>query len=143
MNRFAALVMCLGLALAACGNGSGAPEVSDARIGEPSGPNAAMYFSASSDEPDRLIGASTDVAASVQIHETVMNSDGTMGMSAVEGLDVSSGSPLVLEPGGFHLMLIDVDRLDVGDTVDVTLQWRDAGDMVVEAEVVGASDASG
>ena len=33
-------------------------------------------------------------------------------------------------------MLVDVERLEVGDTVNVTLQWQMAGAMQVEAEVV-------
>ena len=47
-----------------------------------------------------------------------------------------AGGTLVLEPGGVHLMLVDVERLEVGDTVNVTLQWQMAGAMQVEAEVV-------
>ena len=126
----------LSLLIAACGGGGDGPELSDARVGEPTGPNAAMYFTASSQEPDRLVGASTEVASSIQIHESVLNDDGTMGMNRLDALDVGPGSPLVLQPGGLHLMLIDVERLDVGSTIDVELNWEEAGAMTVEVEVV-------
>jgi periplasmic copper chaperone A len=121
--------------LAACGGDNG-PAVSDARIGQPTGPNAAMYFTATGTEADRLVGASTAVASSVQIHESTMNDDGSMGMDAVDGLDLPAGGELVLEPGGYHLMLLDVEPLELGDEVDVTLTWEKTGDMVVKAEVV-------
>jgi copper(I)-binding protein len=40
-------------------------------------------------------------------------------------------------------MLVDVDQLEVGDTVRVTLTWEVAGEMTVEAEVVDPSDTMG
>jgi copper(I)-binding protein len=53
---------------------------------------------------------------------------------------VAAGSSLVFEPGGLHLMLLDVDRLEVGDIVVVTLNWQTAGDMEIEAEVVDPAE---
>lgn len=121
--------------------GSGDVRVSDVRVGQPTGPNAALYFSATAgSEPDRLIGAETNSANAVEIHETTTGDDGTMSMRPVDGLDVDGDAPLVLEPGGFHLMLIDADRLEVGDFVEVTLNWEDAGEMTIEAEVVDPAE---
>lgn len=131
------------ITIASCGSGATGPEISDARVGEPIGPNAAMYFVASSDQPDRLLGARSDAAASVQFHETVVNDDGTMGMNRVRSLDVSPGHPLILQPGGLHLMLVDVDRLKVGSSITVTLHWESAGEKVVLAEVVGPGETGG
>ena len=138
----------LTVALAACGGDvtvDGVPdiEVLDARIGQPTGPNAALYFTAEnrSDGADVLEGATTDVAVSAELHETVTRDDGTMGMQALDApLEVVGGGSLVLEPGGIHLMLVDVDRLEVGDTVVVTLTWQIAGEMEIEAEVVDPAD---
>lgn len=141
ITLFAALGSIL---IAACGGDGGGVTVTDARVGQPTGPNAAVYFTASSGgEADRLIGAATDAAASVELHETAMGDDGTMGMAPVDGLDLPAGGELVLEPGGYHLMMIDADRLEVGDTVEVTLTWESTGDMVLEAEVVEPSDTMG
>jgi hypothetical protein len=85
----------------------------------------------------------TDVAASVEIHESSMGDDGAMSMQPVDRLDLPADDDLVLEPGGYHLMLLDVDRLEVGDTVEVTLSWEQAGDMTIEAEVVAPGDTMG
>jgi hypothetical protein len=46
------------------------------------------------------------------------------------------GGTVALEPGGFHIMLIDLTgELMAGDKVEVTLQFETAPDLVVTAEV--------
>ena len=40
-------------------------------------------------------------------------------------------------------MLIDVERLSVGETVTVTLEFEQAGEIEVEAEVVDLADTMG
>jgi copper(I)-binding protein len=145
MRTTVKLAVVAALALGACGgNGGGPPEISDARVGRPTGPNSALYFTATSGgEADRLLGASTDAADSVELHETTLGDDGTMGMQAMDGVDLPAGGELVLEPGAYHLMLIDVDRMEVGDTIEVTVSWEGAGDMTIEAEVVDPGETMG
>ena len=136
------LLVAVGLLAAACGGSGDAPALSDVRIGRPAGPNGAMYLTAEGyGTVDKLTGATTDVADSVETHESFMGADGTMGMRPLDGFDLPADGALVLEPGGLHLMLINVDRLDVGDKVKVTLHWESAEDMEVEAEVVDPADA--
>ena len=126
--------------LGACSS-VGAFEILDARIGAPKGPNAALYFTANGgDEDDRLLGARSTAASEVQIHQTTNDKDGTVGMRRVEGLDLPAGGTLMLEPGGFHMMLIDVERVGPGDEVDVTLVWENGGEWTIPAEVVDAAD---
>jgi copper(I)-binding protein len=66
-----------------------------------------------------------------------------MGMRAVEGLDLPGDGVLVLEPAGVHLMLVDARRMEVGETVDVTLVWERAGEMIVTAQVVEPGNTMG
>lgn len=140
MTKRLNVVLASTLLLAAC-SGGGGPEISDARLGQPTGPNAAVYFTATGGgDADRLVGATTDVAGSVQIHETTMGDDGTMSMQPVGGLDLPADGALVLEPGGYHLMLLDADRLEIGDTIEVILEWETAGEQTIEAEVVDPGD---
>src|SRR5690606_23479505 len=64
---------------------SGSIEVSEARIGQPTGPNAALYLTATSGgEEDSLIAATSEVAERVELHETAMTAEGTMTMEPVE-----------------------------------------------------------
>lgn len=129
---------------AGCGGETDGLQISDARVGAPTGPNAAMYFTArGADEADSLRSASTDVANKIQIHETVTSDEGTMSMRPIARLELPAGGQLVLEPGGYHLMLVQVDELEVGDTISVTLTWEVAGEVTVEAEVVDPSDTMG
>jgi hypothetical protein len=118
--------------------------VADVRIGQPAGPNAALYLTASAEgRGDRLTGAETDVARVVEIHESTTADDGTVAMRPVDGVEIPEGGSLVLEPGGLHLMLVDVERLEVGDAIEVTLMWETAGEMTVEAQVVDPGDTVG
>lgn len=142
MRRILLLLSVSFLALTAgCQGAEGDLVVSEARVGAPTGPNAALYFTVvNHGESDRLVGASSDVAERVEIHETTMDDDGTMGMAAVAGIDVATDGTVVFEPGGLHVMLLGVDRLTEGETVDVTLHWEVAGDMEIAAEVVSPAE---
>lgn len=146
MKRGYALVVMTAIVIGACGGPGGDLIVADARIGAPTGPNAALYFTVEnqSDSADALEAAGSAVAASVVIHETIAGDDGTMGMRPVDGpLEVLPGERLIFEPGGLHLMLVDVDRLEAGDQVEVTLTWQNAGERSIEAEVVAPQDVGG
>ena len=61
---------------------------------------------------------------------------GMMTMREVERIELPAGETVVLEPGGYHVMLLDLAApLELGDTVEVTLTFEVAGDVVVTAEV--------
>ncbi|MFF5488667.1 copper chaperone PCu(A)C [Streptomyces virginiae] len=73
------------------------------------------------DEADRLVGASTPNAASVDI----VDSD---GKTLPEGVELPVNKLVELEPGKAHLVLRDVRQLiRGGDFMKFTLQFRDAG----------------
>lgn len=136
-----AVVLAAGLLAACAGGAEELPQISDARIGQPTGPNAALYLNAGGyGAPDRLIGASTSVAQEAALHETVIGSEGTASMQPVAEIGLSADGELVLEPGGIHIMLIDVDRLEIGATIEVELMWETAGPQQIEAVVVAPSD---
>lgn len=128
------------LALTACGaaGGSSSITVSQVRIPEPAGPTGAAYLTIANDgdADDRLVAVETDVAASTEIHESRL-SNGVMSMERIDAVEVPAGDQAVLEPGGLHVMLIDVDQdLTAGDTVELTLVFDGAGEHAVDAEVV-------
>jgi copper(I)-binding protein len=86
-------------------------------------------------EGDRLVAASSDAAGVVQVHETTM-ADGTATMAEVEGVDVPAGGSVTFEPGGYHVMLMEIpEALEVGSSIDVTLSFEGAGDVEVTAEI--------
>lgn len=74
-----------------------------------------------------LVGGSSDIAPMVEVHEVVM-SGGEMKMQPKEGgIVIAAGSSVTLEPGGLHVMLMNLSKaiLD-GDEVTVTLDFEGA-----------------
>lgn len=61
---------------------------------------------------------------------------GAMTMREVSFVEVPAGGEVVLEPGGYHLMLIGLAApLVAGDTFDIALELEVAGTRTVTAEV--------
>ena len=61
---------------------------------------------------------------------------GMMKMQPVDSVPVPAGETVELKPGGFHVMLLDVQKeLVPGDTIEVTLRFELAGEVTVTAEV--------
>ena len=70
----------------------------------------------------RLLGASSDVAGVVEIHEMTMQGN-VMQMRPVRSLDLPPGSTVELKPGGHHVMLMDLKRpLAPGEKIKVELR---------------------
>ena len=95
-----------------------------------------------------LVSASVPFDATVEIHETIMGDDGSMQMQEVpEGFAIPAGAGVRLEPGGPHIMLIDIDPADITGTIDVTMVFDDGTEVTVGAPVrplvMDDSDMSG
>jgi len=96
--------------------------------------------------PDKLIGASADVAGKVEVHEMTMD-NGVMKMRPLEGgLAIEPGKTVKLAPGGYHLMMMELKNpLKQGEKLPVTLQFEKAGKVTVTLDVegVGAKGPAG
>ena len=99
--------------------------------------NGAVYATVSNlgKTPDALVAAASDAAEVVEIHETYRD----MGMSMmrpVKGIAVAAGGKVMLKPGGYHIMLINLKRdLKAGETLRLTLKFQNAGAVPVSAIV--------
>ncbi|MCJ8508851.1 copper chaperone PCu(A)C [Rhizobium lemnae] len=89
---------------------------------------------------DRLVSASSDRAASVQIHEMKMDG-GIMEMRELkDGLAVPANSIVELKPGSYHLMFMNVaEPFKEGEMVKAKLVFEKAGSVDVEFAVGPAS----
>jgi len=139
-RSFAALLIVLiaGHAIAACSGGSMTVTEAWARPSMGMDRAGAAYLVIRNDtgKNDALIGASSSASARAELHETSTASDGMTGMAPVSEIPVAAGGSATLEPGGFHIMLIDlVEPLVAGQTIDITLTFRGAGEVTVTAEV--------
>ncbi|MGD9701773.1 MAG: copper chaperone PCu(A)C [Acidimicrobiia bacterium] len=127
----------------------------------------AVYLTLTSADGDRLVAAAvpTTVAAKTEIHETVVAESGDMTdttamaagdtaapamsdttamggteemtMRPIDGLDLPAGTAVVLEPGGYHIMLLDlVAPLELGTEISLTLTFEQAGEQTVSVPVL-------
>jgi copper(I)-binding protein len=84
---------------------------------------------------DRLMGATSPVARTVELHRTEVDAGGRMLMASAESLVCSA--QLALEPGIAHLMLVGIERpLRAGDRFPVVLEFERAGRVAVEVDVL-------
>ncbi len=87
---------------------------------------------------DFLLSAKTDVATTVEIHQTYEDPQtGATLMRKTSGADVPANGALTLEPKGYHIMLLGLTKpLTAGESFNVTLSFREAGDVVVPVTIV-------
>ena len=95
-------------------------------------------------QPDRLVGASTPVAARVELHRMTLD-NGVMRMREVAFIELPPKSDTPLRHGGaYHLMLTDLKRpLKDGERFDLTLQFERAGARTVQVWVQSPRGESG
>lgn len=90
---------------------------------------------------DRLLSLSSPRAGRVEVHAIVHEGD-VAKMQRIDPLHLGAGERLVLEPGGTHIMLIElVSPLVAGERVPLLLRFEVAGEVAVEAVVTAAGDA--
>lgn len=83
-----------------------------------------------------LVGAASPVAGVTEVHEMKMDG-GVMKMRAVARLDLPAGKPVILGPGGYHVMLMNLKQMiKTGDSVPLTLQFEGKDRKVEMIEVV-------
>ena len=99
----------------------------------------AAYFTVRNlgDEADRLTGLSSPVSAMPMLHQTTL-SEGVSRMAHVEAAEIPAGGELTLEPGGMHVMLMELTTpLKEGATFPLTLTFEAGGEITVEVPVFG------
>lgn len=136
-------VAAMALALSACGSQAPQPEASEAAVASPdappgitlsdariqlplvSGRPAAAYFTVSqaNGAPRKVVGVAVEMAGRAEMHET---KGGTM--APVSEVEVGPGKTIKFEPGGYHVMLFDLDpKLRFTKDAELTLTF-DGGD---------------
>ncbi len=149
--RFGAVVAVAGLSLAglsACSSSSSSTDASSAAAGCPvtvadpwvkaadKGMTAAFgTLTNTSSSAANIVSASTPDSASMELHE-VVDDNGSMVMQPVPGgFTVPANGTLALEPGGYHLMLMDVTTpIKAGDEVPFTITCADGASVDFTAQ---------
>lgn len=90
----------------------------------PGGSVSAAYMQIKSAKPLKLVKAESPLTPNVEIHNMSMK-DGVMEMRAVDAVDVPANRAVSLKPGGFHIMLIKVNKsIAKGDSVPLKLTFE-------------------
>ncbi len=109
----------------------------------PSGaPNGVVYMVIrnGTGKADTLISVNSPSAGHSGIH-THIDDGGIMRMRPVDGLTIPARDTAVLEPGGYHIMLMDlVEPLKAGELVAVTLTFKEAGERTLSVPILAMGD---
>ena len=102
-------------------------------------PSAAyMTIRNTGDEAVTLTGIRTDLAMMSEIHRTSTNDRGVSSMAPAGEIELAPGETIALEPGGFHAMLMQLQRpMTEGDTFSLVLVFSDGGEVTVEVPILG------
>lgn len=141
MKRIVVVMLTAAFLMGACSAKEGI-EVSDAWArSSTQGMNSAVYFVIENHnaEVDELIGATSDVAEAVEVHESRMEGD-VMTMNRVDRVILEPSVTVEFMPGESHVMLIGLKQdLNAGDEIQVNLQFRNSLDIPVRVAVREAS----
>jgi periplasmic copper chaperone A len=147
MKKFFGLIMVVAVFLTACASGMSdkpaatggsleiyQPMAMAAKTGEVTG--AFLRIQNTGGQADRLVGASSDVAEVVQVHETIVENE-IMSMREVAAIEIAPGESVELKHGGYHIMLIDLKTdLKAGEMFTLTLKFEKAGNLPVSVMVM-------
>jgi copper(I)-binding protein len=105
---------------------------------------AYMKITNSGTAPDRLIGGSSDISNSFEVHEMKMEG-GVMKMRLVAGgLEIKPGQTVTFDPSGYHVMLVDLKKqLMQGERFKATLEFAKAGKVEVDFAIAGVGAKTG
>jgi copper(I)-binding protein len=137
--------LCFGLLTTLAAYAESAIEVTEAwaRATVPGQRVAGVYLVIRSNSDARLVGVRSPAAKTAEIH-SMSNAEGVMKMRRLTGLDLPAGRSVRLEPGGNHIMMLDIEKpLGVGERVPVTLIVEQKGkrkSISVQADVRALSE---
>ncbi|MEM7127563.1 MAG: copper chaperone PCu(A)C [Chloroflexota bacterium] len=101
--------------------------------------NGATYLTITNEgqDEDRLLNIQTSVAEVAEIHQS-KSENNVMTMEMLpDGLPLPAGKQVALEPGGYHIMLVNLQQdLTAGDSYTLTLHLESAGEVDVQVEVI-------
>jgi periplasmic copper chaperone A len=93
------------------------------------------FMTLTSKTDTRLVGVSTSVAGVAEVHEMKMDNNVMQMRALPDGLALPAGK-VALQPGGFHVMLMDLKLpLQKDTTIPLTLRFKDAKGVESSVEI--------
>ena len=85
------------------------------------------YMKLTADADAKLVGATSPAVPRVEVHEMRMDGD-VMRMREVQAVDLPKGKTVSLEPGGYHIMLMNLAKpIAAGEVIPLTLTIESGG----------------
>ncbi len=79
------------------------------------------FMKLQSSDQARLVGVRSPLTEHAEVHEMVMDKE-VMRMRQVQQIELPAGKTVELKPGGYHIMLLGLDKqVQEGTDVDLTL----------------------
>lgn len=139
------LLLVTGLLFSSCVLADAAEQVSIIdpyiRLAPPNAPatGAFMVIRNHGTQDVRLIRADNPATRLTELH-THLNEGGVMKMRPVPLIEIKAGSQTRLQPGGLHVMLIDLkSAMKEGDMVPITLTFEDGSSKRIDTPVIRPS----
>lgn len=102
---------------------------------ETKGKNGAVFMRIETTNPDSLLAAHSTVAKKVEIH-THIHEGHVMRMRPVSKIALRAGHCTELKPGGYHIMLLGLDKpLVAGKKFNLDLYFARAGKVSIQVPV--------
>jgi len=102
------------------------------------GENGAAYFVIENNtaKADTLLSVSSDIATATEVHMSMADGNGVMSMQMQESTLIPAKELVEFKPGGLHVMFVNLKQdLRVGDTIVLTLNFKELGSITVEVPV--------
>lgn len=92
---------------------------------------------------DTLLEVRVEAIPRVELHRSETDENGVARMIKQEGIEIPAGETVMLQPGGLHVMFMELggDPFELGEAINATLVFENAGEMVVDFKVEARSAA--
>lgn len=143
MKKLLFLAFIFILVLTACGSEKGIETHNAWMRPTDMGENGSVYFELHNhgSEADELLSVTTDVAQSVEIHESKMEGD-VMNMDMLTSLPIDGYADIAFKPGGLHVMLVNVNKdFKLDDEFQIVLHFKTHEDITVHVIVKDSEPA--
>ena len=129
--------------LSACASGEGI-EAHEAWVRTAvKGENGAVYLILHNHTPtdDSLIDISANVATTVELHLTEVDTNSVMRMSPLGEIEIIAGSEVEFKSGSYHIMLVGLKQdLNVGDEIIITFDFQNYQDVTLTVLVMDSAE---
>ncbi|MEQ6201788.1 copper chaperone PCu(A)C [Sulfitobacter sp. HNIBRBA2951] len=96
-----------------------------------------MAITNTGDTDDTLLEVRTPSVPRVELHLSETDANGVARMTKQDGVPIPAGDTVTLIPGGLHVMFMGLgeDRFELGEKVDATLVFENAGTVDVQFSI--------